>query len=241
MCIRDSSCEELTYPYVVDERLARKLDSFAKQRGSTVLGTGINPGFLMDALPIALTGPCLEVNKIKVVRRMNAGTRRVPFQRKIGAGMTPREFKRAIESGEISGHVGLKQSIAMIASALGWKLDRIEVGDVEPVMLGKTVQSDWVKVEPGKVAGLRQTARGIVDGKPLIELEFVAYIGCEEEYDLVEIDGIPKIASKISPCVHGDYGTAAMLINMVPKVINAPPGLYTMKDMPLPAAVPSKL
>lgn len=232
-----SSCEELSYPYIVDEKLARKLDLFAKQHGATVLGTGINPGFLMDTLPITLTGPCLEVNKIKVTRRINAGTRRIPFQQKIGVGMTPEEFKEAIESGKISGHVGLEQSIAMIASALGWKLERIEVGVVEPVILKKPVQSSWIKVEPGRVAGLRQTAKGIVNDKPLIELEFIAYIGCEEECDIVEIDGTPKITSKISPCVHGDYGTVAMLINMIPKVVNAPPGLYTMMNLPLPAAV----
>lgn len=232
-----SSCEELSYPYIVDEKLAKKLDLFAKQHGATVLGTGINPGFLMDALPITLTGPCLEVNKVKVTRRMNAGTRRIPFQQKIGAGMTPEKFKEAIESGKISGHVGLEQSIAMIAGALEWKLERIEVGAVEPMIFEKPVQSSWIRVEPGRVAGLRQTAKGIVNGEPLIELEFIAYIGSEEEYDVVEIDGTPKITSKISPCVHGDYGTIAMLINMIPKVVNAPPGLYTMKDLPLPAAV----
>jgi 4-hydroxy-tetrahydrodipicolinate reductase len=232
-----SSCEELSYPYIVDEKLAKKLDLFAKKHGATVLGTGINPGFLMDALPITLTGPCLEIKRIKITRRMNAKTRRIPFQKKIGAGMTLEEFEEATKGGKISGHVGLEQSIAMMADALGWKLERIEVEAVEPIILERPVQSNWIRVEPGRVAGMKQTAKGMMNGEPVIELEFIAYIGSEEEYDVVEIDGDPKITSKISPCIHGDYGTIGMLINMIPKVVNAPPGLYVMKDLPLPSAV----
>lgn len=231
-----SSCEELSYPYIVDENLANKLDLFAKQHGAAILGTGINPGFLMDALPIVLTGPCLEVNRIKVTRKMNAGSRRIPFQQKIGAGMSAQEFKEAIEKQRITGHVGLQESIAMISASLGWKLDRIETGEVKPVLLKRTVKSDWIIIEPGTVAGLSQTAIGVVSNQPRIELEFVAFVGSEEEYDMVEIDGVPPIKMKISPCVHGDYGTIAMLINMIPKVANAAPGLHTMKDLPLPVA-----
>ena len=231
-----STCEELSYPYIVDEALARKLDEKAKKHGVTVLGTGINPGFLMDLRPIMLTGPCMKVDKIRVVRCLDAGTRRVPFQRKIGAGLSVGEFRQAIRAGKISGHVGLEQSIAMIASAIGWDLDRVEVEPVEPVVLDRAVSSSYTTVEPGRVAGLRQAAKGYMGGVAVIELEFTAYIGAEEEYDLVEIDGLPEIKAKISPCVHGDYGTVAMIVNMIPKVINAPPGLVTMKDLPSPCA-----
>jgi hypothetical protein len=234
-----SSCEELSYPYVIDEKLANKLHLLAKQHGATILGTGINPGFVMDALPIVLTAPCLDVDRIKVTRRMNAGSRRIPFQRKIGAGMSAQEFKEAIETQRITGHVGLQESIAMISAALGWKLDRIETGDVEPILLNRTVKSDWTTIEPGTVAGSRQTAIGVIRSQPRIELEFIAFIGSEEEYDAVEIDGVPPIRMKISPCVHGDYGTIGMLINMIPRVANAAPGLVTMKDLPLPVAASS--
>ncbi len=231
-----STCEELSYPYIVDEELARRLDMEAKRHGVTVLGTGVNPGFLMDLRPIMLTGPCLKVDRIRVIRRLDAGTRRTSFQRKIGAGLSVGEFMRAIRSGSISGHVGLEQSIAMIASAIGWDLDRIEVEPAEPVVLDKAVSSGYTTVEPGRVAGLRQSAKGYMGGVAVIELEFVAYIGAEEEYDLVEIDGLPEIKAKIAPCIHGDYGTVAMIVNMIPKVINAPPGLVTMKDLPPPCA-----
>lgn len=233
-----STCEELSYPYIVDEKLAKKLDSLAKEHGVTVLGTGINPGFLMDTLVITLTGACVKVNKIRVTRVINASTRREPFQRKIGAGLSIEEFKDRIKKKMISGHVGLEQSIALIASALGWKLDEIVVEDVKPVIADKEVRTDFLVVKPGQAAGLMQIARGIVDGEEKVILDFRAFVGASEEYDAVEIDGLPPINEKIVPCVHGDWGTVAMLINSIPKVIHAPPGLKTMKDLPVPSATP---
>jgi len=231
-----SSCEELSFPYLLNEGLAKKLDAVAKEHGATVLGTGINPGFLMDALPLVLTAPCVEVRRVKVVRKLDAGLRRVPFQKKVGAGMALEEFKEALRTGRISGHVGLGESISMIAAGLGWRLDELRLGDVEPVLLERAVRSDEVEVPLGKVAGLRQAAQGMMEGEAVIEHEFVAYVGAEEEFDLVEVDGLPSVRSKITPCVHGDYGTVAMLINMIPRVLEAKPGLCTMKDLPLPSA-----
>ena len=230
-----STCEELSYPYVTNPELAKKLDALAKKHKVAVLGTGINPGFLMDTLVITLTGVCQKVNKIKVTRLMNAGTRRIPFQKKIGAGLTAEEFKEKIEKKIITGHVGLEQSIAMIADALGWKLDRIQIDLVEPVIAKKYVESEAIKVKPGQAAGLRQKARGIKEGKEAITLDFQAYIGAEEEYDSITIEGEPNINQKISPCVHGDLGTVAIIVNSIPKVINAPPGLMTMKELPIPS------
>jgi hypothetical protein len=231
-----STCEELSYPYVTEPELARKLDFLAKKHGATVLGTGINPGFLMDTLVIALTAPCQKIEKIEVVRIMNAATRRVPFQKKIGAGLTAEEFKTKIEKKQITGHVGLEQSIAMIADALAWKLDRIVVELVEPVIAKKAVESRDLKVKAGNVAGLRQKAKGIMKNKEVIILDFRAYIGAEEEYDAITIRGVPDIKQKIQPCVHGDIGTIAMVVNAIPKVISAPAGLITMKDSPVPSA-----
>jgi 4-hydroxy-tetrahydrodipicolinate reductase len=190
----------------------------------------------MDALPIALTAPCESINRIRITRRMNAATRRIPFQKKVGAGMTKTEFQSAIRNHQISGHVGLEQSVSMLADAIGWKLGRVEVGEVEPVIAEEATSEGYVKIPAGRVAGVKQAARGLAGGKPLIELNFAAYVGSEEEYDQVEIDGTPPVNCRISPCVHGDHGTVAMLVNMVPKVVGAPPGLLTMKDVQLPSA-----
>ncbi|MCD6325265.1 hypothetical protein J7L97_03150 [Candidatus Bathyarchaeota archaeon] len=231
-----STCEELSYPYVTDASLASNLDTLAKKHGVTVLGTGINPGFLMDTLPIALSGVCQEVKSIRVERVIDAAKRRLPFQKKIGAGLTPEEFKEMIEKKKITGHVGLEQSIAMIADALGLNLQKIEVEPVKPVIAEKPLESREIKVDVGKVAGLTQSAYGLVDGKPFVTLIFKAYIGAEEEYDSITIEGTPSINQKIAPCIHGDLATAAIIVNSIPKVINATPGLKTMKDLPVPSA-----
>jgi hypothetical protein len=232
-----STCEELSYPYASETKLAKKLDSLAKQHDVTVLGTGINPGFLMDTLVITLTAPCQKIDKIEVVRIMNAATRRLPFQRKIGAGLTVEEFKEKIEKKQITGHVGLEQSVAMIANALGWKLKKIVAEPVKMVIAEKPVESSDIKVDEGEIAGLKQTAYGLIENREVIILDFRAYIGAEEEYDAIKIEGVPNIRQKIQPCVHGDIGTVAMIINAIPKVINAPAGLLTMKDLPAPSAM----
>ena len=219
-----STCEELSYPYSMEPKLAKNLDELAKEHGVTVLGTGINPGFLMDTLIIALTGVCQKVETIKMVRMINAATRRASFQKKIGVGLTVDEFKEKMERKAITGHVGLEQSISMIAGALGWKLDKIEV------------ETKAIEVKPGQVAGLRQLARGIRKETDTITLDLQAYVGAEEEYDSIIIKGVPSIHLKMSPGVHGDLATVAIVVNSIPKVINAEPGLVTMKDLPVPSA-----
>lgn len=232
-----STCEELAYPYITEPMLAQKLDKLARKHGVTVLGTGINPGFIMDTLAITLTGVCQKVERIKVTRIINAATRRVPFQKKIGAGLSVKEFRDRIERKTITGHVGLEQSISMIASALGWELDEIEVDPTEPIVAKTPVESEAIRVEPDQVAGLRQCSRGITGGREVITLDLQAYIGAEEEYDSISIEGLPSLHMKIAPCIHGDVGTVAIVVNSIPKVLKAPPGLVTMKDLPIPSAV----
>jgi 2,4-diaminopentanoate dehydrogenase len=235
-----STCEELSYPYATPEgkKYAEKLDELAKKGKATILGTGVNPGFVMDTLPVILTAVCQKVENIYVARQMNAATRRIPFQNKIGAGLTVTEFKKKIADHVITGHVGLEQSIQMIADALGWKLDEIKVEAPEPVVLNNDVASESIKVPKGYNAGSMQMAYGIAKGKNMITMNFKAYIGAQEEFDSVSIKGIPPINEKISPCTHGDYATIAITANMIPIVINAEPGFKTMIDLPIPHATP---
>jgi 4-hydroxy-tetrahydrodipicolinate reductase len=236
-----STCEELSYPYLSEPKLAHELDALAKKHDVTVLGTGINPGFLMDTLVITLTAPCTKIDRIEATRTMNAATRRVPFQKKIGAGLTVEEFNDKIKNKQITGHVGLEQSIAMIAKTLAWKLDRIKVEPVQPVIARRPTASNAIQVPAGKVAGLRQTATATIRRKETITLHFEAYIGAEQEYDAITIQGIPNITQRIQPCIHGDAGTVAMIVNAIPRVINAPAGLQTMKDLPIPHATPEDM
>jgi len=232
-----STCEELSYPYFRHADLAKQIDRMAKKHDVTILGTGINPGYLMDALPITLTGACLKVEKITVTRNMDSSKRRIPFQKKIGTGLTSEDFRKMIDDKIITGHVGLAESVAMIAGALGWKLDEIKEFPPEPFIAQKTIVTPYTTVKPGCVTGLKSVAYGIKSGKPVIVLEFHAHADLDEEFDAISIEGVPNVNQKIIGGVHGDTGTVAVILNMIPKVLNAEAGLVTMKDLPLPSVL----
>jgi 4-hydroxy-tetrahydrodipicolinate reductase len=230
-----SICEELSYPYKNYPKISEELNKIAMNKGLTIIGTGINPGYLMDLLPIVLTAPCQELNSIKVTRMMNSAKRREPFQRKIGTGLKIEEFHEKINKKEITGHVGLIQSIQMIIAALGIKCDEIKEFSPKEIIADKEfITSYGEKVSKGSVCGLSSKAVARRNNQEIITLDFIAYAGQHEEFDSVEIDGIPSIFQKIIGGVHGDIGTAAMVANLIPKVISAKPGLLTMKDLPVP-------
>jgi 4-hydroxy-tetrahydrodipicolinate reductase len=228
-----STTEELSYPFYSNKRLARRLDKAAKQAGVAVLGTGVNPGFVMDALPITLTGVCEHVERVFVDRVQDARIRRLPFQQKIGSGLTPADFQARVDTGTVR-HVGLTESVAMIADALGWKLDRI-TDEIAPKIARKAVSSQFLSVKAGQVCGLIQDGVGYRDGKPVITLHMEAYLGAPESYDRVRIEGSPALDMKLAGGVHGDVATASITVNSIPKVIEAPPGLHTMRSLPIPS------
>ncbi|MFW9999359.1 MAG: hypothetical protein ACFE9Q_07920 [Candidatus Hodarchaeota archaeon] len=230
-----SICEELSYPYDYYPQLSKELDQLAKSNGVSIVGTGINPGYLMDLLPIVITAPCQDVKSIKVTRMMNSAKRREPFQRKIGTGLRIEEFHQKINKHEISGHVGLTQSIQMIVAALGLHYDEIiEFPPKEIITEKDLITSYGEKVPKGYVCGLQSKAIAKQENKDIISLDFIAYAGEHEEYDSIIIEGIPNIHQKIIGGVHGDIGTAGMVVNLIPKIIDAKPGLFTMKDLPVP-------
>jgi 4-hydroxy-tetrahydrodipicolinate reductase len=228
-----TTTEEAAYPSRANRRLAARLDAAARKAKVAVLGTGVNPGFTMDALPIALTAVCERVTSIEVLRVQDARVRRLPFQQKIGAGLAREQFARRVESGTVR-HVGFTESIQMIADAMGWKLDRVTDG-IEPKMADADVASDLLSVSAGQVCGLIQRGTGYVNGEPRIRLRLEAYLGAPESYESVLIEGSPRIHSRIDGGVHGDIATASMAVNSIPAVIAAPPGFRTMRDMRLPS------
>lgn len=235
-CIKEganiiSTCEELSYPFYKHPALAENLNHLAKKNRVRILGTGINPGFLMDTLVTLLTATCQEVEEIVVERVINASHRRQAFQRKIGASLTEEEFQSKIAGKEISGHVGLEESIAMISNAIDWKLQRIEAEQPKPIIASKQVSSPYYTIPAGRVAGLQQTARGYIDGEARITLFFKAYIGAEEEYDHIHIMGTPEVNQVIKPAIQGDRATAAIVVNAIWPLLKTKPGLRTMSDL----------
>lgn len=230
-----SICEELSYPFKNYPKLSNELDALAKSNNVTIVGTGINPGYLMDLLPIVVTAPCQSVESIKVTRMMNSAKRRVPFQKKIGTGLTPEEFRRKIDDKVITGHVGLIQSIQMICDALGFEYDDLTEDSPKAVITETDFTTSYGELVPkGNVCGLKSRAVAKREGKVVVLLDFLAYAGDQDEYDSIEIEGRPSIFQKIIGGVHGDLGTSAMAVNLIPIVKKANAGLLTMKDLPVP-------
>lgn len=231
-----TTTEEAAYPAKYNRATFRRIDEAARKAKVAVLGTGVNPGFTMDALPIALTALCERVDSVDVRRVQDARIRRLPFQQKIGAGLTREQFDRQVQAKTVR-HVGFSESIQMIADALGWKLDRIE-DDIQPKMATEPVQSDLLAVDAGYVCGVIQTGAGYVGGEKKISLRLEAYLGAPESYDSVLIEGSPRLSSKIEGGVHGDIATASMTVNSIPAVLAASPGFHTMRSLRLPSYFP---
>jgi len=228
-----STTEELSYPFWSNKRVARKIDEMARKAKVAVVGTGVNPGFAMDALPIALTGVCERVDTVRIDRIQDARSRRLPFQQKIGSGLTVEQFQAKVDAGTVR-HVGLTESIAMIADAFGWKLDKI-TDTIQPKIAEQQVSSQFLTVESGFVCGIIQDGLGYKGEKVLINLHMEAYLGAPESYDAVTIEGVPRLYSKVEGGIHGDVATASITVNTIPKIMTAAPGLRTMRDMVLPS------
>jgi 4-hydroxy-tetrahydrodipicolinate reductase len=228
-----STTEELSYPVGKNRALAKKIDALAKKHKVAVVGTGVNPGFAMDALPITLTGICERVDSIHVDRIQDARSRRLPFQQKIGSGLDQEQFAQKVKDGSVR-HVGLAESVQMIADAMGWKLDKV-TDEIQPKIADKAVESELIAVDPGYVCGIIQDGVGYSKGKPVITLHMEAYLGAPESYDAVTVEGNPRITQKITGGLHGDIATASITVNSIPKILRVTPGLRTMADMPIPS------
>jgi len=225
-----STAEELAFPWLANPREAAEIDAVARRVGKTVLGTGVNPGFLMDALPLGLTAICQRVDRIEVTRIINASVRRGPFQAKIGAGMTVEDFNAKMAAGRM-GHVGLPESVDMVFDTLGKKLGRYESG-VQPVVADRLVKTEHFEVPPGRVRGLKQVARGYTEEGEFMTLTFIAALDAEDDGDTIEISGSPNLEVKLNG-TNGDIATVAIAVNAVRRVKEAAPGLVTMRDLPI--------
>jgi hypothetical protein len=214
-----STCEELSYPWRRHPELAKQLDAEAKAGGATLLGTGINPGFLMDTLAVVLSGVCQRVERVRLARIVDVSKRREQLQRKVGVGLTPDEFAERVASGRF-GHVGLKESCWLLAEGLGWRLDTLDE-TIEPVM-----------GDDGLALGIRQVANGTLGGRAVIQALVEMSAAAERPRDEIEIEGTPPVRMVIEGGVQGDSATGAIIVNAVPRVVAHAAGLITMLDLP---------
>ena len=227
-----SSCEELAFPWVRYPEISQKLDRRAKETGVRVLGTGVNPGFVMDLLPLMLATATRQVKAVRVARIVDVSTRRIQLQRKAGVGLSVSGFQQASIAGAV-GHVGLRESALMIADTFGWRLDDL-AETLEPVIARERRKTEYFSVERGYALGLRQSARGVVSGEEVLRLDLEMYLAARDAHDGIEIDGQPPIKVVIPGGIQGDVATASIIANCVPAMARSRlTGLLSMRDLPL--------
>jgi 4-hydroxy-tetrahydrodipicolinate reductase len=229
-----STCEELSFPDLRHAGLARTLDAKAKERGVAVLGTGVNPGLVMDRLALAAAGGCVSVEKVKVTRVVDAAKRRGPLRAKVGAGLSREEFERGVADGKL-GHVGLSESAAMIAVGLGLPIEEI-FETIEPVLALRETEG----VAEGRVLGLHQIARVRAAEEVKVELDLTMAVGVAEAFDRIEIQGDPPVNLTVTGGFHGDRATVGCVVNAIPFIVASPPGVQTVVTIPLFGLLPQK-
>lgn len=235
-----SIAEEMSFPAYEAPELTQEFDKLALENKVTVLGTGINPGFVLDLLVISLTGVCYKVESITAKRINDLSPYGPSVLTTQGVGIKPEEFKAGVKDGSVVGHFGFPESISMIARALGWEIDKIEQKR-EPIVSNVKRETEFVKIEPGLTAGCTHTAVGYMNGKPVIHLihpqQVHPHLENVETGDYIEIKGTPDIKFSSGPEIPGGMGTIALAVNMIPQVISSEPGMKTMADLPVPAAI----
>jgi len=224
-----SSCEELLFPQYRHKRLAARLDRLAKKHRVAIVGTGVNPGFVMDTLALVLSGVAQRVDSIEVTRVVDLVHRRVQLQLKVGLGISPAKFRQRAADGTL-GHVGLIESVAFLADALGWKLDHIKQR-IDPIVAKRPMATKFVRIRRGQVAGMHQIARGGCHGKERIRLDLQMRVAPENPRDEIILEGEPRLRLVLPGGVQGDQATAAILLNTLPRLLTAKPGLRTMREL----------
>lgn len=236
-----STAEEMAYPKAQEPELSKEMDRIAKANGVSVLGTGINPGLIMDLLVVCLTGACESVESVEAKRINNLSPFGPVVMHEQGVGISMDEFLRRSEQNTLAGHVGFSESITMIADALGWELSDKVSQSMAPIVSKVQRKAPYAEVKPGHMAGVDMRGQGRVGGAVKINMIHPQQVEPQlegvETGDYITIKGVPDIHMAITPEVPGGIGTIAMCVNMIPHVINARPGLRTMLDLPVPRAM----
>ena len=227
-----SSTEELLVPEFQHQAIANEIDAAARQGGVSILGTGVNPGFAMDFVAVVASAVTFDVRSAHCVRVVDAGTRRLPLQRKVGAGLSAAEFERQLATGRF-GHIGMRESVALLAKALGFQVDKIEQ-TVEPVLATEERKTPFLTVAKGQVAGIRNHGYGRRGTATLLHLDLSMYVGAPDPRDEVILDSTPPVQLRFHGGIAGDQATAAILVNNLHGVAAAPPGLRTVLDVAPP-------
>ena len=230
-----SSCEELLYPWLRAPEQARAIDGLCRASGARVVATGVNPGFVLDVLPVCLAGLSRQVNGVYGERVVDASTRRLPLQKKIGCGMPPDAFRQLFKEGK-AGHAGFRESAALVCHCLGWRSGTTLAAiteTCEPVIAKTDIETRFLKVRAGQTCGLHQKVSAVFEGRQVVDLDLKMYLGAEDPHDLVRVDGDPPVEVLAKGGIAGDHATVAALVNTVARVQRARAGLLLVTDLPV--------
>ncbi|MCA8964805.1 MAG: dihydrodipicolinate reductase [Planctomycetes bacterium] len=227
-----SSTEELLVPDLQHAEIAKELDAAAIAGGVSLLGTGVNPGFAMDFMAAIASAVTFDVKSARCVRVVDAATRRLPLQRKVGASLSASEFQKELATGRF-GHIGMRESVALLARGLGLAVDRIEQ-TVEPVLAAEDHKTPFLTVKEGQVAGIRNHGYGYSGQELLVHLDLSMYVGAPDPRDEIVLDSTPPVHLKFQGGIAGDQATAAILVNSLHSVVAAEKGLRTVLDVAPP-------
>lgn len=235
-----SIAEQMAFPACSSPVLADEMHTDAVSHGVAVVGTGINPGFVFDLLVITLSGVCADIRSIRAERVNDLSPYGPTVLDSQGVGLSPQAFVQGVEEGTVVGHIGFPESIHLIAAAVGWDIERIEEYR-EPIISGVIREAPNRCVQPGQVAGCLHTALAYREDRPVITLRHPQQVHPQLEGiqtgDRIEISGTPDVQLAGRPEIPGGQATCALAVNMIPRLLNAPPGLHTLTDLPVPAAI----
>jgi 4-hydroxy-tetrahydrodipicolinate reductase len=235
-----SPCEELAYPFRRDPELSAKIDATAKASGATILGTGVNPGFIFDTLVATCSGVCWDIAAIRGRRVVDTIGFGQNIHLRLGIGYTEEEFRAGHADGTIAGHVGFPESIELVCERLGLRLDGPVTEEFEPFVAQTPAPTKYGAIEAGRTEGFVQRATGTVDGAELVRFELLLHLRPREAgyepADTIEIDGRQTVRLALNPGMDAVVATSAELVNSIPGVIRAAPGLKTVKDLPVATA-----
>lgn len=237
-----TTAEEAAFPWIIDAELAGRLDALARTRGVSVIGVGLNPGFIFDALLLTASGIAWDVRAIRIRRVVDVSRFSAAIQRRLGIGFTADRFAAGVAAGSITGHIGFPQSFHLAARCLDVRIDRIESG-FEPLMADRRYDGQRLRVEPGTTAGFVQRYRAVSGGRPWMSAEFIAHVDPPaagyRPADSIHVDGYNALNLAIEPGCQPQLGTAAMIANVMPRLAEARPGYLTVADLALPHARPT--
>ena len=230
-----TTAEEAAFPWAAHGELASDLDALARQRGVSILGGGVNPGYAFDALVLTATGACWDVASIQVERVVNLSGFSEAILSRLGIGYELEEFEQLVKSGGVTGHIGFPQSMNVVAGGLGVRIERID-RVIEPLVGERLYERPHGSTDPGLTAGFRQHYTAVVDDEPWFNALFTGHLDPADiglaPRDSITVGGSTPVHMEIVPGLNPQLASVALVANSLRRLVAARPGWVSVADLP---------